>query len=107
MLYSPSYWKASLNKLQLIIITDSTPGYLKIVHACSMYLLGGLEFQIRQLYLFKITGIYNVDSSYCYYYYYSTALLVSRPTPNLEDQVSEFISSGDRLAQMGSSGTLG
>jgi hypothetical protein len=44
--------------------------------------------------------------------FYGVVLLAPRPTPNLEDQVSVFMTPGDRVAQlypraMGSSGTSG
>jgi hypothetical protein len=44
--------------------------------------------------------------------FYDVGLLAPRPTPNLEDQVSVFMTSGDRVAQLypralGSSGTSG
>jgi hypothetical protein len=44
--------------------------------------------------------------------FYGVGLLAPRPTPNLEDQVSVFMTPGDRAAQLypralGSSGTSG
>jgi hypothetical protein len=44
--------------------------------------------------------------------FYGVGLLAPRPTPNLEDQVSVFMTPGGRVAQLypralGSSGTLG
>jgi hypothetical protein len=45
-------------------------------------------------------------------FFYGVGLLAPRPTPNLEDQVSVFMTPGDRVAQLypralGSSGTSG
>jgi hypothetical protein len=44
--------------------------------------------------------------------FHGVGLLAPRPTPNLEDQVSVFVTPGDRVAQiipraLGSSGTSG
>jgi hypothetical protein len=33
-------------------------------------------------------------------YFYGAGLLVQRPTPNLEDQISVFMTPGDRVAQL-------
>jgi hypothetical protein len=65
----------------------------------------------RHLLLFQPPAL--ITSGFLTFSFFSgVGLLAPRQTPNLEDQVSEFISPGDRVAQLypwtlGSSGTSG